>query len=1488
MTFLENTEPQKELSINTNSRRRAMQILTAALLVLLPLIYFFPAVLGKVTLAASDGWSETLGIRMIIGEMIKNGQLPLWNPYVFAGMPLLAGSGSGVLYPPTWLFAILSPQAAMNLMVITTYHLALIGTFLYARRIGVGRLGAIVAGITFAFGGYMVAHLGHTSIIASAAWLPWILLAIEELYLKVRWRWVALGAIFVALQIFAGEPQMAFYSLLLAVAYLLFSIELRPAQERRLRFLLVTIAMLVCGALLSMIQILPRSEVLKFGDFAELDYENFSKYSFPPRQILSLIFPYFFGGASVGPDRVSYWGEWNLTEACGYVGMMAWLLALVALKCQKAGYWRHRLIVFWGLCALFALLLAFGSYLPFGIHYLLHGTPIYGLFPGSGRHLFEFTFAIAILAGLGVTGLTKVEWKIARRAVLFSSGILALIIVVGAIIYHFFADWFVTDKPLPPLAGSLTNPDLYIPIVFFILSVGALLIYRGRWPVISAGALVAFLFLDLMSFGFYSEWRTNNNLAEKLADAPPVKFIKERETDLNSFRILSHTGGHNDDGTRLLDYSDISIAKGLQSVNGRDSARLSGMANLAGGMTPDGRVSESKAFSQQNQEFNLLNVKYLLFEEGGRTEMVEKIESGGIKFGDPAIDLKLLPGESGQLEAKATGTELAFISSLGESNHLTNGSPVVRVRLRTNDGRLIEREIQAGRDTSEYAYDREDVRASIKHARAQVIESWDQPGFQGHNYLGRISFDRSEITTIELEYVPRDAGINITRATLYDAETGQSHFLRKSDIPNGRWLNLTNFGGVTVYENLKALPRAWFARRTALIPSHEVLETIRRGRFKDGTVFDPAETVLLEKEIFGNRRIGVANTSDAQPFPAEVKVTRYEPQRIELQTRNANSGFLVLSEIYYRGWEAWVDGQRTPVERVNYNLRGIILPAGDHRVEFVFRASSFRNGAVYSLLGILLLLSGVGARRLGAEHILARLEPKLQALGESRRLMRLKALMGSYFFPVSAAIILIVYGGVLVKHAVYAVNGSDSQGYIALARLFVEGNIIKPVPELKQLDLPDNLRPLFTPLGFYPGPRPATIVGFYPIGLPLHMAIGALIGGWKYGPFLVNPIAGVLSLILIYLVGLELGLPRGYSTAGAILLAAFPTFIFFMMQPASDGLATFWALMLVWVSLRSRARDAWGLLAGAAFGIAFLVRPSNILLLIPLIFCLRLKPKVLIFFCLGGLPLAGLFFAYNVVAFENPLRTGYTVTGHETLLTTDGLSARFNFYIYWLSMLISPLILLGCLGVAFCRKIDWRIRALILSWFISFLVLYTFYNIYKEWWYTRFMLPAIPAMILGFLLTARSLIDFLKQFISEENRAYFGKFVMVTMIIISLSFSHHYSQYYQIFGLGKVMSTHEESVQWADRLLPRESLILSMEMSGTLKFYADRLILRYDLIAPHQWQTLNAHLAQRGYRLYALLMSGEVEKAKNLTPGKWTQIGVHSNQFSLWMIEPKT
>jgi hypothetical protein len=1481
------------------------RVLTAATLILLPLVYFYPAVLGRITLAPGDGWTQIFGIRVLIGQMLARGEAPLWNPYIFSGAPLLASIQPGALYPPTWLFAVLSPPAAMNWMVITTYHIALIGTYLYCRRIGANRVGSIIAGLAFAFGGYMSAHLGHTNRVAAAAWLPWVMLAVEELYLRLRWRWVALGAAFIALQLFAGEPQMTFYTILVAGAYGLFSLTLREERELRHRFLFGAIAMSVCGALLSAIQLIPERELLQQGERAGIDYEYFSTFSFPPQHILQLIFPYFFGGGGMSPFKIIYWGKWNTTEVAGYVGMLAMILGLIALIGSRVERRRDRLIRFWAICAVVALALAFGSYLPFGIHQFLHQVPVYNLFRASGRHLFEFDFALAVLAALGATWAAREGNQLARRGALISVGVMAVIVAFTAICYRYLADWFVMDLPVSANAKSFTNPELVVPVAFFVSSAVVLCFYvfwRGAIRHVAAALLVALTLLDVASFGFFYEWNiVPRNLPERMADAPTVKFIKEhareRGADFNSFRFLSHAFWPYDPNFETLNFPNVSIVRGLQSVNGYDPLVLNRYGEFAGKMGLDGIVRDPAAFGPSDQAFNLLNTKYLLYEREDLATAWQFTEHDGIRFDQTPVNLTLGPGAWTRISTSGMATELAIISAMGRSNHIPNDAPIATITLRARDGRAIRRQMLAGRDSSEWAYDRPDVRGAIKHDRARVADSFPASGFEGHRYLARFPFDRAEIESIELKYEQNDADVTIMQASLYDAETGSSRPLDVVYLPPERWRKLAVFKDIEIYENLKVLPRAWFARRAAQMSNEEVLRTIRSGRMKDGSAFDPAETVLFGREDYGNREIALPQIGD--PAGSEAQITRYEPHRVELQTRNPQPGFLVLSEIYYRGWEAWIDGRRAPVERVNYTLRGLAVPAGDHRVEFAFRAHSFRNGAAYTLLGVLLLLVGANNRtRRALTKVESRLEgpaKRAAALVKSklksysaRVLARLEswlaALSRSRYVMIPAVIGLLIYGGFLVRYASFSVGGADSSGYALIARSLLEGRIVQRVAELDRLGLPDEFTKCFIPIANDFGPRPGTMTAFYPLGMPLHVAAGVLIAGWKYGPFIVSPVCALLSLILIYLLGLELGLSRGFSIAGAVMLAASPTFIYLALQPMSDVAATLWSLVAIWAALRSARRDSWAALAGAAFGVAFLIRPSSVLLLIPILFCLRLRPKTLLFFFLGGLPLAAIFFAYNTTAYGHPLRTGYTAIKLHTALTVTGFTTRFSYYLDTLAKTMSPWLLLGWLGAAADRQVHWRIRTMLISWFGAFLIFYACYDVYDAWWYTRFLLPAYPALILGALLTARDVAGLLKNSVSESNRAWLSRVVLILLLVVTLGAAKRQTRELGVLSIGAGELLYSESCRWADQMLPAQSLVVSMQMSGALKFYTQRLVIRWDEVKPDQWRPLKEHAAERGYQWYALLQPHEVEEAQRRLPGKWVQIG-RLRHISLWRIE---
>ncbi len=971
------TDSLEVTSLNSKSERWTRITIGVALFAL-PLIYFYPAVLGKVTLAPGDGWSQIFGIRILIGQMLSQGQLPLWNPYIFGGMPLLASLQPGALYPPTWLFAIFPPQFSMNFMAITTYHLALIGTYLFARRIGCTRLGSLIAGMAFTFGGFMIAHLGHTNRVAAAAWLPWILLAISELARQVRWRWITLGACFIALQLFAGDPQMTFYGAFVIVPFALLPFFDRSYLNKP-RYLASLFMMALCGGLLSLIQLLPAREMLSYGERAGIDYDYFSQFSYPPGQWLNLFFPYFFGSAQLAPYDVMYWGSWNPPETTAYVGLATIWLALLALFTARKTSAPDRRVWFWAIIAALALFLSFGSYLPHSFHHALFQLPVYKLFRAQGRHLFEFNFALSLLAGLGLTALAELTASQARRILLATGTIIASCLATGVVLYCFYAERLLSRQPVASqirAAGwaRAQHPDIFIPLIIFVLAGLALMLYRWRprWAII---VLPLFFLVDAWSWGLTAEWiEADHNVKQALADPPVVKAIKARESNLSQFRMLSYGKDMMGEGAATLNTTNISIQRGVQSLNGYDPLRLLRISELAGRMSLDGEVSDLTTFDPEHKGFDLLNVKYLVREKNAAPETLNYIELGGVKFAEPSGSLTFANGAQASIAVDANATEIALVSALGGSAATFDGAPILQLELHTTTGQVIKREVQAGRDSAEWAYDRADVLPIIKHKRAQIVESWSAGDYQGHHYLTRLSFPRAQINRVDVKHVGGAAEIFVTRAVLFDSLLNRTLPINQFSLSPARWRKVEDLGRVELYENTQHMPRVWFVGRTELLRSDEVLQTIKTGKLPNGSLFEPAQVALLEREDFSRRTFAPPAFGNASEN--SVEVVRYVPQRIVLQTRNANAGLLVLSEIYYRGWEAWVDGKRLPIERVNYVLRGVVLAAGNHRVEFRYRAHSFRNGAGYSLLGIALLGAGswFSRRRKRTENVTARLD----------------------------------------------------------------------------------------------------------------------------------------------------------------------------------------------------------------------------------------------------------------------------------------------------------------------------------------------------------------------------------------------------------------------------------------------------------------------------------------------------------------------------------
>ena len=224
------------------------------LLLLLPLLLFAPVALGSKTLLPADSVfvfepyraaASDLGVafphnhlvadlilenyvwKRFLVEALHSRDLPLWDPYIFAGHPFLANGQHSALYPLSLIFYVLPLWRAYGVFAWLQLGLAGVFAHLLARVLGARRLGGLIAGITFQFSGFMLVSVVHPMVIAGASWLPFILAMVE---LLVRQRpalgrtpatlpWALLGALGLGCQMLAGHAENTYFVLLVTGAF---------------------------------------------------------------------------------------------------------------------------------------------------------------------------------------------------------------------------------------------------------------------------------------------------------------------------------------------------------------------------------------------------------------------------------------------------------------------------------------------------------------------------------------------------------------------------------------------------------------------------------------------------------------------------------------------------------------------------------------------------------------------------------------------------------------------------------------------------------------------------------------------------------------------------------------------------------------------------------------------------------------------------------------------------------------------------------------------------------------------------------------------------------------------------------------------------------------------------------------------------------------------------------------------------------------------
>lgn len=369
------------------------------LYLVLPLLAFPEIVFGRQTLYWTDlSWIHYPRRVFAASEWLA-GRAPLWDPYEDTGVPLLAESQVGALYPLSVLFlSPLPPSLELSLFILAHFSLAAFFTYGLARTVALSRFAAGLAGLSFGFGGFLMAQVPNLNIMTGAVWLPLILLATIQVVRQRRLLVALLAGLPLALQILTAQPQIVFYSLVVLAAFGLYRlvIDLRSNQlGRAARTGLLLLAMVASGLLLAAPQLLPTLEMQQLSVRSqERELKFLTQNSLPPLMWLNLLLPSAFGNNVTG-----FKGGDPFQEVFVYAGFIPLWLVLAGLPGLRRAPDKNRLFFLFLLAG--AALLAMGSYTPL-YELVIQHLPGFALFRIPSRWLVGVNLALAVLAGAGL------------------------------------------------------------------------------------------------------------------------------------------------------------------------------------------------------------------------------------------------------------------------------------------------------------------------------------------------------------------------------------------------------------------------------------------------------------------------------------------------------------------------------------------------------------------------------------------------------------------------------------------------------------------------------------------------------------------------------------------------------------------------------------------------------------------------------------------------------------------------------------------------------------------------------------------------------------------------------------------------------------------------------------------------------------------------------------------------------------------------------
>jgi hypothetical protein len=854
-------------------------------------------------------------INLFIKAAWQRGEIPFWYPLAGVGIPVLAEGIHQALYPLNLIgWQLLGLPEGLGWLAIFHLFLGEIFTFLFLRQLGVGYFGSLVAAITFSFSSVLMTWLGLPFFRDTMVWLPLIFLGLEYALNKKNWRWALIGAFGLGLQVLAGSLQLVMYGLTSLALYALGRSGLVWWQSREFRQAIrpVGYATLIIGLGLGLaaFQILPTIELVSQGMVrGEAEFNPY----LPWRSLARLLIPDLIGTPVDGNDMSTL--EF---EAYLYIGLLPLFFVVASLFSKQALLAR----LFFGLGLLFMLVI-YGIPPFYQFFYYLYPT-----FTSLGLHrsLYIVVFMWAVAAGIGADWILDPSSKKVVRY-LFGAGL-----IVGAFVLVYMlplvfltkyqARFFWHLPSVPEVEPSLLyHISTYMIFLLFFIAVLGLL---GLWsasklskPVFIGGALLL-LIGDL----FLTHLDLTPVLPKYLYQVTPPSL-----TYLQTL-IAQETEPVRVSNVRNVLRSNIAGIYNIPSIRAHDvflTTRFNDYTTITGLRIGGSSFREITFRAATGPLFNALNVKYIY---ANRDDLLNGDWFSILNLGQPMVVSD--HSEAGQVKYWNINNWTQPVL-FAPTNSRLSYQGVLPYQAVLETAIAVDPQVPPQGDITFEIY----ATKPGQEASSPIFSYRLEP-------RGKDSEVKWRPVVVSLAEF---ANLPVLLSLVTTSDNGQVISGGWADplLMDGSKYEQIYYGVNGIYKNKQYLPRAWVVHQVIQVSTIDEV----KQRLTDPE-FNPATEAVIE-----GRLLEEVSPSDSVE---KAQVIQYAPSHIKISVEMKTAGFLVFSDLYYPGWQVYVDAVQKPLYATNLIMRGVYMPAGAHEIEFIYDPLSFKIGWFISLATLLIIL----------------------------------------------------------------------------------------------------------------------------------------------------------------------------------------------------------------------------------------------------------------------------------------------------------------------------------------------------------------------------------------------------------------------------------------------------------------------------------------------------------------------------------------------------